>query len=71
MIRDRKGQAFVPGFLDAAASTPLETAGELPGGGEMFKRAEAPERAAERAQDQCRFVFGGWINNPARPKSGG
>ena len=43
MTRDRRGQAFVPGFLDAAARTPIETAGELQGGGELFREhAPAP-----------------------------
>jgi len=42
--RDRKGQAFVPGFLAAAAGTPIMTAGELPGGGGLFaQRARAVE----------------------------
>ena len=44
MTRDRKGQAFVPGFLAAAAGTPIMTAGELPGGGALFaRRATAAE----------------------------
>lgn len=44
MTRDRKGQAFVPGFLAAAAGTPITTAGELPGGGALFEqRARAVE----------------------------
>jgi hypothetical protein len=43
--RDRKGQVFVPGFLSAAAGTPIMTAGELPGGGALFsQRARAVER---------------------------
>jgi len=36
VTRDRKGQAFVPGFLTAVYHTPVITEGELPGGGGLF-----------------------------------
>lgn len=44
MTRDRKGQAFVPGFLTAVYHTPVITEGELPGGGGLFASCT---RAAE------------------------
>lgn len=38
MTRDKGGQGLVPGFLDAVAgSARLQTDGELPGGGDLFR----------------------------------
>jgi hypothetical protein len=36
VTRDKAGQGIVPGFLDAAARTRLETDGKLPGGLGLF-----------------------------------
>lgn len=32
MTRDKDGQALLPGYLEAVASTPIQTEGNLPGG---------------------------------------
>lgn len=47
MTRDRKGQTFVPGFLTAVYFTPVQTEGNLPGGGGLF---EACTRAVVEVQ---------------------
>jgi hypothetical protein len=46
----RKGPAlrdFVPGYIEAVQRTPIQTTGNLPGGGRLF---EACARAAEPAE---------------------
>jgi hypothetical protein len=48
VIRDKDGQAFVPGFLDAVARGPLQTEGELPGGGGLFRPASVAGHEAQR-----------------------
>jgi len=53
MTRDRKGQGFVPGFLDAAARTPVLTDGELPGGGALFR-----QQARQSADEQLGLGLG-------------
>lgn len=52
MTRDRAGQAFVPGFLEAAGSTPLQTEGNFPGGPGLFdidRMRTGLERTPEQA----------------------
>lgn len=35
-MKDKRPQ-FIPGYLAACARTPILTAGELPGGGDLFR----------------------------------
>lgn len=53
MTRDKAGQGFVAGFLEAASRTALVTEGNLPGGGGLF----APARRAERPAEQARLAL--------------
>lgn len=56
MTRDKAGQAFVPGFLAAVASTPLATEGNLPGGPGLFD-LDRMRTGLERTPDQA-ALFG-------------
>ena len=58
MTRNKDGQAFVPGFLAAAASTPIMTDGELPGGGALFRD---PVSAPVEHQLPLVISFGGVV----------
>ncbi len=52
MTRDKRGPAlrdFIPGYIAAVQRTPIQTAGNLPGGGRLF---EVCTRAVEATGEQ-------------------
>lgn len=53
MTKDKRPQ-FIPGYLAAYLGTPILTAGELPGGGELF-------RTCARAVDEEQLPLPGVI----------
>lgn len=48
-MKDRKGQEHIPGWVQAVMRTPIQTEGNLPGGGGLFETcARAVELAEQR-----------------------